>query len=72
MKRNVGGIDFTGRIIIGVLLAVIGLFAPMEMTWRIAALVVAAVALVTAAVHFCPANALLGINTFEGKNKESE
>jgi len=71
MKSNVGGIDRTGRIIVGVLLLVIGLVAPLDMTWRVVALVVAAVALVTAAVRFCPANALLGVNTFEGKHEES-
>jgi hypothetical protein len=72
MKRNVGGIDRTGRIVIGILLLVIGLVAPVEMAWRIAALVIAAVALVTATVRFCPANAILGINTFEGKQEESK
>ena len=72
MKRNVGGIDRTGRIIIGILLLVIGLIAPVGLTWHIVALVVAAVALVTATVRFCPANAILGINTFEGKHEESK
>jgi Inner membrane protein YgaP-like, transmembrane domain len=72
MKRNVGGIDRTGRIVIGIVLLVVGLVAPISMAWRTAALVVAAVALVTAAIRFCPANTMLGINTFEGKNEESK
>lgn len=72
MKLNVGGVDRTGRIVIGILLLVAGLVAPISMAWRTAALVVAAVALVTAAIRFCPANAMLGINTFEGKNEESK
>ncbi len=63
MKRNVGGIDRIARIVVGLVLLVVGLLAPIELIWRVAALVVAAVALITAAVRFCPANALLGINT---------
>lgn len=70
MKCNVGGIDRTGRIVIGVVLLIVGLAAPIEMTWRIVALVIAAIALVTAIVRFCPANATLGINTCEGEGKK--
>ena len=70
MKCNVGGIDRTGRIVIGIVLLVVGVAAPLEMTWRIAALVVAAVALVTAVVRFCPANAIFGINTCKGEEKK--
>jgi len=69
MKCNVGGIDRTGRIVIGIVLLVVGFAAPIEMTWRIVALVIAAVALVTAIVRFCPANAILGINSCEGEKK---
>jgi hypothetical protein len=70
MKCNVGGIDRTGRIVLGVALGVVGLAAPIGMTWMIVALVVAAIALVTATVRFCPANAILGINTCEGEQKK--
>jgi hypothetical protein len=70
MKHNVGGIDRIGRIVLGVVLLVVGLLAPMDMTWRIVALVVAAVALVTAIVRFCPANWMLGINTCETEQKK--
>lgn len=63
MKHNVGGIDRNGRIVVGVVLLIVGLAVPMEMVWRVVALVVAAIALVTAAVRFCPANAILGIDT---------
>lgn len=70
MKCNVGGIDRTGRIVIGIVLLVVGLAAPVEMTWRIVALVIAAIALVTATVRFCPANAVLGVNTCEGEKKQ--
>lgn len=67
MKCNVGGIDRTSRIVLGIALLIIGLVAPIEMTWRIVALVIAAIALVTATVRFCPANEILGINSCEGK-----
>ena len=70
MKCNVGGIDRTGRIVIGIVLLVVGLAAPIEMIWRIVALVIAAIALVTAIVRFCPANAILGINSCEGEGKK--
>ena len=69
MKPNVGGMDRTGRIVVGILLLIVGLVAPIEMTWRIVTLVVAAIALVTATVRFCPANAILGINTCETKDE---
>lgn len=70
MKCNVGGVDRNGRIVIGIVLLVVGLVAPIEMTWRIVALVVAAIALVTAVVRFCPANAIFGINTCKSEEKK--
>lgn len=70
MKRNVGGIDRIARIVIGIVLLVVGLAAPIGMTWQVVALVIAAVALVTATVRFCPANAILGINTCELEEKK--
>ncbi len=70
MKSNVGGIDRTLRIVVGIVLLLVGLLAPLEMTWRIVALVVAAIALVTAFVRFCPINAMLGINTCEIEEKK--
>lgn len=69
MKCNVGGIDRTSRIVLGIVLLVIGLLAPLELTWRIVVLIVAAVALITATVRFCPANAMFRINTCEGADE---
>lgn len=63
MKRNVGGMDRNARIVVGIVLLIVGLAVPMEMLWRVISLVVAGVALVTAAVGYCPANAILGIDT---------
>jgi hypothetical protein len=69
MKCNVGGIDRTGRIFLGIVLLAVGLAAPVEMTWRIVAVVIAVIALVTGIVRFCPANWFFGINTCEGEKK---
>jgi len=69
MKCNVGGIDRTGRIVIGIVLLLVGLAAPLDMIWRIVVLIVAAIALLTGIVRFCPANAILGINTCERGGK---
>lgn len=70
MKCNVGGIDRMGRTVLGVVLLLVGLVAPIDMTWRIVALVIAAVALATAIVRFCPANWMMGINTCESEEKK--
>lgn len=69
MKCNVGGIDRTGRLVLGVALLLAGLLAPVGATWQIVLLVLAAVALVTGIVRFCPANALFGIDTCEQKKE---
>lgn len=70
MKCNVGGIDRIIRIVAGIALLVVAFAAPIGTTWQIVVLVIAAVALVTAFVRFCPANALFGINTCGGQKKE--
>ena len=70
MKPNVGGMDLNVRIVLGIALLLVGLIAPIGAAWQIVALVVATVALVTAVVRFCPANALLGINTCKTEEKK--
>ncbi len=70
MKKNVGGMDRTARFVVGVILLIVAAVAPIEMAWRVVALIVALVALVTATVRFCPANLLLGINTCETEQKK--
>ncbi len=67
MKHNVGGMDRTSRIVIGILLLLIAFFGPIGMAWRIVALIIAAIALITAAVRYCPLNAALGVDTSEHK-----
>lgn len=63
LTRNVGGADKTIRIIVGIVMIVLMLFADLDATWEVVAGVVAAISLVTAFVGFCPLNKLLGINT---------
>lgn len=70
MKHNVGGMDLSARIVVGVILLIAGLTAPVGMAWQIVALFIAAVALVTAALRFCPANMMLGINTSRHEDSE--
>jgi hypothetical protein len=48
MARNVGGVDKTIRIIIGILLLVIGFTVQLGSGLRIGAFVVAAIAFITA------------------------
>lgn len=63
MKCNVGGADRTFRFVLGAALVGVGLFVEMSEGLRIGAFVVAAIAIGTAAVRYCPANAVLGVNT---------
>jgi hypothetical protein len=70
MKCNVGGVDRTGRIVIGIVLLLVGLFAGLGAVWQVVVLILAAIALVTAIIRFCPLNALLGINTCEASKGE--
>lgn len=69
MKCNVGGMDRTGRLTLGVVLLLIGFLAPLAPLWQAIIFIVAAIALLTGIFRFCPANALLGINTCEAGDK---
>lgn len=63
MKCNVGGADRTMRFLSGAALVGAGLFVEMEKEIRIAAFLGGAIALITAALRYCPANAMIGVNT---------
>ena len=68
MERNVGGMDRTARLVLGPLLAVVGLAVVFDVVstnvYLGGALVaVGAILLVTGAVQQCPINSLLGVNT---------
>ena len=63
MKCNVGGADRTFRFVLGAALIGVGLFVEMSEGLRIAAFVAAGIAIITATVRYCPANAALGIDS---------
>lgn len=63
MTCNVGGIERPIRIVVGIALLAIGAFAGLPPVGMGIAMVVGAVALVTGAIGYCPAWALLGLNT---------
>lgn len=67
IEKNVGGADKTIRIVVGVVMIALAMFADMTTGWRIVAWVVAAVSFLTAVSGFCPLNKLLGINTCRHK-----
>lgn len=68
MEKNVGGIDRTGRIVIGLVLAIAGI-AALTGYWAIGAvaggiaIVVAAILLVTGTTQKCPINEAVGVDT---------
>lgn len=68
MERNVGGLDRTGRLVIGAILAVAGVAALADY-WTVGVLVggvalaVGAILLVTGTTQKCPINQAAGINT---------
>lgn len=63
IEKNVGGADKTIRIVVGVVMIALAMFADMATGWRVVAWIVAAISFVTAVVGFCPLNKRLGINT---------
>lgn len=63
LEKNVGRIDKTARIILGLILLVAGLFVTGGGLGQWILFFLAAIALVTAFLGFCPLNKLLGINT---------
>lgn len=70
MKLNVGGYDRIARLVLGVVLLLVGMAAPLSALWQTVVFVVAAIALVTAVVRFCPINFLLDINTCKLEDKK--
>lgn len=63
MNCNVGGAERTLRFGVGAALVGAGSFSEMSGGLRIAALLAGSVAIATAAARYCPASALLGIDT---------
>lgn len=63
MKSNVGNAERMTRFMVGALLLALGFFAPLHPYILIALLAAGVIAVITAAVRFCPVWAALGINT---------
>lgn len=66
MQCNVGGADRAARLVIGAGLLGGGLLVTDDARWRAAMLAGSAIALGTAVTRYCPANALLGVDTCDG------
>lgn len=69
MKCNVGGVDMAARLIIGAVLLIAAFTVTMSAMWQTVLLVLAAIAIVTAVIRFCPLNAMLGFNTCSRKKQ---
>jgi hypothetical protein len=68
VQRNVGGIDRTGRIVIGLLAAIAGVaaisdFLAIGAAVGVVALVVGSILFVTGTTQKCPINDAAGIDT---------
>jgi hypothetical protein len=64
MKKNVGKIDMIIRVIIGIIIASVGIV--YKSWWGL----VAIIPILTALVNFCPLYTLFGCNTCSAKDKE--
>jgi hypothetical protein len=60
---NVGRGDAALRVLIAVVLVAASLSGAVSSGWAVGAWIVAAIMVITAAVRFCPAYALFGIDT---------
>ncbi len=70
MTCNVGGVERPVRMVLAVLLLGLAIFGGMPPVGAWAVGVLAAIALVTGTVGFCPAWKLLGVNTCPSKPAE--
>lgn len=68
MTCNVGGIERPIRVVGGLLLIGVGVFAELSATGMGIALTVGIVFLATAAIGYCPLTSLLGINTCQSSS----
>ena len=65
MKKNMGGVDRTVRIIVAFVIGVLTFAGVLHGTLAIVLLVFAVVFLLTSFVSFCPLYALFGFNTYK-------
>lgn len=69
MTANVGSVDRTVRWIVGVALILLGVFGVLQGTAAIIGYVVAAIALITGMMRYCPLWAVFKINTKKSLKK---
>lgn len=67
IQCNVGGGDKAFRIVLGLVLIVVALVVEMTTPLKIVTWIVAAIALATAFMGFCPLNRMIGLNTCKPK-----
>lgn len=67
MKKNMGGVDRTIRIIVALALVALYYFKVIEGTLAYVLLAVSGIFLLTSFINFCPLYTLLGINTCKVK-----
>ena len=63
MTCNVGGVERRIRILLGILMLVIGVFANLSLIGTAIVLMLGGIALVTGVIGYCPLWALMGMNT---------
>jgi len=63
MPCNLGNVERSIRILLGILLLGVGSFAGLPAVATAVLLIAGTIALVTGAISFCPLWALLGLNT---------
>ena len=63
MTCNVGGVERSIRILLGILMLGIGAFANLSLIGTAIALTLGTIALVTGVIEYCPLWTLLGVNT---------
>lgn len=65
MKKNMGLLDTTIRIVLAIIIGVLYFTATITGTLAIVALAIAIIFVITSFIGFCPLYALLGINTLK-------
>lgn len=68
MKKNMGALDKTIRIVLALLFVILYATGSVSGTWGIILLVLAAVFIVTSLMSFCPLYLPLGISTKRSKS----
>lgn len=63
MKKNVGNIDRIIRIVVGIVLILVGVFAEIGTTIAVIIFILGAISIITALLRTCPLYMLFKINT---------